>query len=113
MIYNSAGAGAPLGAQLVKEFLLNLVIALFAAYLLSLATGVTGYVSRVGFVTLLGLTISLLTNVQYWNWYGFPLNYTIAAVFIDLVGFLIIGLIAAAIVKANSSQIVVVPARAA
>jgi hypothetical protein len=113
MIYNSAGAGAPLGAQLVREGLLNIVVALFAAYLLSLATGLTSYTSRVGFITLMGLTIGLLTNVQYWNWYEFPLNYTIAAVFTDFVGFLIVGLVAAGIVKPSISRIAAVPAKAA
>jgi hypothetical protein len=109
MIYHAAGAGAPMTGQLVKECALNVVMALFAAFMLSLATGVTGFVSRVGFVTMLGLMVGLMTNVQYWNWYGFPMNYTVVAVFNDIVGFLIVGLIAAALLKAPAQKMMAVP----
>jgi|HubBroStandDraft_1064217.scaffolds.fasta_scaffold00003_211 hypothetical protein len=113
MIYQSAGAGAPMTGQMIKECALDIVMALFAAFVLTLASGITGYVARVGFVTLLGLMVGLMTNVQYLNWYGFPLNYTVVAVIEDIVGFLIVGLIAAAIVKAPAQRIMAVPARAA
>jgi hypothetical protein len=113
MIYHSAGAGGPITSQLINEFVLNIVIALFAAVLLSLASGIRGYVPRVGFVTFLGLTVGLMTNVQYWNWYGFPLSYTVSAVAIDVIGFLFVGLVVAAIVKSPASGIVAVPAKAA
>jgi len=113
MIYHSAGAGGIMTGQLVNECILNIVLALFAAYLLSLASGLTGYVSRVGFVTLLGLTVGLMTHVQYWNWYGFPLSYTVTSIAIAVIGFLIVGLIAAAIVKAPDQRIMAVPAKAA
>jgi hypothetical protein len=112
MIYHSAGAGGAMTGQLVNEFILNIVVALFAAFLLSLASGLTGYVARVGFVTLLGLTVGLMVNVEYWNWYGFPLSYTLASIFIAVIGFLIVGLIAAAIVKAPP-RMLAVPAKAA
>jgi hypothetical protein len=113
MIYNAAGAGAPMTGQLEKECALNIGMALFAAFMLSLASGVTGFVSRVAFVTMLGLMVGLMTNVQYWNWYGFPLNYTVVGVFNDVIGFLIVGLIAAAIIKAPAQRMMAVPAKAA
>jgi len=113
MIYHSTGAGGAMTGQLVNECILNIVLALFAAFLLSLAPGLTGYASRVGFVTLLGLVVALMTNVEYWNWYGFPLNYTVATIAENLIGFVIVGLIAAAFVKSPTQRIMAVPAKAA
>lgn len=113
MIYHSGGAGGSMSGQLVNEFVLNVLLALLAAFLLSRASGLNGYIPRVGFVTLLGLTVGLMTNVEYWNWYGFPLNYTVASISIVVVGFLLIGLVAAAIVKPPAQQIMAVPAKAA
>jgi hypothetical protein len=113
MIYHTSGAGAPMAAQLINECLLNIVLALLAAWLLSLASGLSGYIARAGFVTVVGLAVGLMTHVQYWNWYGFPLSYTIASVAITVIGFLIVGLIAAAFVKPPAPRIAAVPARAA
>jgi hypothetical protein len=111
MIYRTTGAGGSMTGQLVNEFILDIVLALFAAYLLSLASGLTGYLSRVGFVTLLGVTVGLMLNVEYWNWYRFPLSYTIASIAIVVVGFLFVGLMAAAIVNSPAQRIAVVPVK--
>jgi hypothetical protein len=113
MIYHSAGAGGSMGGQLANECLLNIVLAIFAAYLLSLAPGLNGYVARVGFVTLLGVVVGSMVNLEYWIWYGFPLSYTVAAIAEVVVGFLIVGLIAAALVKPPADRLVAMPARAA
>jgi hypothetical protein len=39
------------------------------------------------------------TNLGYWNWYGFPWSYTLSTMFIEIVGFLWIGLVAAFVLK--------------
>jgi len=113
VIYQATGAGKPLTGQLINEGILNIVLALFGAFLLSLATGLTSYVARVGFVALLGLTVALMSNVESWNWYGYPLNYTAATIVENVIGFLIVGLIAAALVKPAAQKIMAVPAKAA
>ncbi len=113
MIYQSAGAGASMTGQLINECILDIVAALFAAFLLSQTRGLSGYLARVGFVTLLGLLVGGMTNLQYWNWYHFPSNYTLAYVSIAVVGFAIVGLISAAIVKPTEASVVSMPARAA
>lgn len=113
MIYHSAGAGSAMTGRLVNQCLLHIVMAVFAAFLLSLVSGMTSFVSRVGFVTLLGLGVGLMTHVEYWNWYGFPLSYTMTSIFIVVVGFLFVGSIAAAIVRPPTQGVTAVPARAA
>jgi hypothetical protein len=45
----------------------------------------------------MGLAAAIATNVPYWNWYGFPTNYTVAYMTIQVVGYLLAGLVAAAV----------------
>jgi len=99
LIYHPSGQKALSLSQLLTEFGTNIVQGILAAFLLSLATGLRSYVARVGFVTVAGLLAGITTNMSYWNWYGFPGSYTVAYAFTEIVGFLCVGLVAAAIVK--------------
>jgi hypothetical protein len=71
------------------------VIAVFLLGLTRLRT----FVARVNFVLLIGVVVAIGTNLSYWNWFGFPWNYTLAAVFIQVVGFLCAGLVAALVLR--------------
>ncbi len=115
LIYNPTGAGASMTGQLINETILNIVQALIAAFLLSLAVGkLARYPQRVGFVFVLGILSAIATNIEYWNWYGFPAAYTMASIVDKLIGFMIVGLIVAAFVKpAAVGSMQVVSARAA
>ncbi len=42
------------------------------------------------------------TNIPYWNWYGFPSNYTAAYMSIEIIGFLCVGLVAGLLLKNRS-----------
>lgn len=109
LIYHPAGASLAMSRLLVNECILNIVQALIAAILLSLATGLGGYLSRVGFVAGLGLLAAIGINIEYWNWYGFPNNYTAATIADKFIGFLIVGLVAAAFVRPALARIQSVP----
>jgi len=114
LIYRLNGAGAPMTGQLMNETILNIVQALLAAYLLSLAaTKLTRYPQRVGFVFVLGILSAIATNIEYWNWYGFPSSYTIGAIVDKLIGFMVVGLVVAAFVKPASATVQMMPAKAA
>jgi len=113
LIYHPSGASPMMTRQLVNECILNIVQALIAAFLLSLAPGLTGYPSRAGFVIVLGLLAGAGLSIEYWNWYGFPANYTAATIADKVIGFVIIGLVAAAFVKPAPAAIQAVPAKAA
>ena len=83
---------------MVIEFATEFLEAFFACLLLAWATLGT-YARRVAFVTTIGWVAVLTTNVSYWNWYGFPTAYTVANMFSQLVGFLVLGLIAGRVLK--------------
>jgi len=89
-------------ANLGTEFATEFVEALIAAVLLSVAA-VSGFVPRVGFVLLVGLAAVITTNVSYWNWYGFPTNYTLPYALIELVGYAAAGVVIALILPKRAA----------
>jgi hypothetical protein len=98
LIYHPSGGQALAPGQLVTEFLTEVVEALLVVFLLS-QTRLESFGSRVGFVATAGVLASLPTNISYWNWYGFPTNYTVVYMGIQIVGFVVVGLVAAAMLK--------------
>ncbi|HEY3638469.1 MAG TPA: hypothetical protein VGK90_09995 [Rhizomicrobium sp.] len=96
LIYRPPGGGGMTGAMLITEFLKEVVVSLIAAFLLA-RTILVAYPARAGFVALVGLAATLTTNMSYWNWYGFPTDYTLAAMITEFVGYLVAGLAKAAI----------------
>jgi hypothetical protein len=84
--------------QLVTEFLTELIESLLVVFLLA-QTRLCSFAARVGFVVVAGVAAALVTNVSYWNWYGFPTSYTAAYMAIQIVGFLCVGLVAGAMIK--------------
>jgi len=99
LIIHPHGGGGFTGTRLLNEFLLNVVQAMLLAVLLAWAAPISGYLPRVAFVTVAGFFAALATNIQYWNWYGFPADYTLAYITNETVGFLVVGLVAGALVK--------------
>jgi hypothetical protein len=96
LIYHPAGEKSLIPRKLTTEFLTELVEAFLLAIVLA-NLGVTTFASRVGFAVLMGLAAAIAANVPYWNWYGFPTNYTVAYMTIQVVGYLLAGLVAAAV----------------
>ncbi|HEV3041690.1 MAG TPA: hypothetical protein VHA33_28250 [Candidatus Angelobacter sp.] len=91
--------------QLLTEGGTNILQALIAVFLLA-QVRLKRFSSRVGFVTLIGIGAAITTNISYWNWYGFPGNYTAGYVFTLVVGYIVVGVIAAAIVKSKEGKAV-------
>ena len=89
-------------SNLVTEFTTELAESLIAAFLLSWAS-VQGFVPRVGFVALIGAAAAITTNVSYWNWYGFPTDYTLVYGLIEIVGFVVAGIAIALVVPRPAS----------
>jgi hypothetical protein len=61
-----------------------------------------GFFVRVACVTLIGLLASIMTNVPFWNWYGFPSDFTLAQIIEHSVGWLLAGIVLAAIVRPSA-----------
>jgi hypothetical protein len=94
-IYHPAGSRPMnMGKFLTVEFITELVEAFLAVWLLA-QTRIVTFGGRVGFVTAVGIVAAIATNVSYWNWWGFPTVYTASYIFIQVVGFFLVGLIAA------------------
>ena len=82
------------GKLLGVEFVTEVVEAILVVFLLA-QTVIGSFGGRVGFVFVAGVLAAMVTNIPYWNWYGFPKRYTVAYMFIEVVGFLIVGIVAA------------------
>ena len=76
------------------EFGTELLEAILAVYLLA-QTRITSFAGRVGFVFVVGIVATIATNISYWNWYGFPSVYTASYICIQIVGFLLVAVVAA------------------
>ena len=86
------------GRALVVELGTNIFQVLLAVILLG-QTRIINFVGRWRFITIAGFLAAVSTNVSYWNWYGFPGNYTLAYICTVAMGFVFAGVVAAAIVK--------------
>ena len=109
LVYHPPGAKALTPGQLVTEFLTELLEALIVVFLLA-HTRLTTFGPRVGFVTLVGVLAAITTNISYWNWYGFPANYTAAYMTIEMVGYLVVGIVAALVMKNSAPKTLVTTA---
>jgi hypothetical protein len=94
-IYHPAGSRPMnMGKFLTVEFITELIEALLVVTLLA-QTRIVTFAGRVAFVTAAGIMAAIATNVSYWNWWGFPTVYTASYIFIQVVGFFLVGLVAA------------------
>ncbi len=94
-IFHPAGSRPMnMGKFLTIEFITELCEALLAVWLLA-QSRMTTFGGRLCFVTAVGIIAGIATNISYWNWWGFPGNYTAAYVTIKVVGYFLVGIVAA------------------
>ncbi len=86
------------GKLLGIEFATELLEAILVVFLLT-QTRIESFGGRIGFVLVTGILAAITTNIPYWNWYGFPSNYTAAYMSVEIIGFLCVGLVAALFLK--------------
>jgi hypothetical protein len=98
LVYHATGQDPLSPRQMITELVTN-IFQIFLAVLLLGQTRIVNFVGRWRFITIAGFLAAISTNISYWNWYGFPGNYTLAYICTIAMGFAFGGLVAAAIVK--------------
>ncbi len=96
MVYSPTG-GNPWDMMLcVRSFIINFIAAFLAGALLMMTLAQNpNFWRRVTFVMLLGLFAGFIGPVIEWNWWGFPLGYTIVMVIDFCITWFLAGLILA------------------
>jgi len=107
LVYHPPGETGLTARRLVTESLTEVLEALLVVFLLA-QTRITNFGGRLAFVTVAGVVASLGTNISYWNWYGFPTNYTAVYILTQIVGFVCVGAVAGAIMRKTAPKSVAV-----
>ncbi len=103
LIYHPPGETGMTARRLVTELLTELLEAFLVVFLLA-QTRIESFAGRLVFVTIAGVVASLPTNVSYWNWYGFPTNYTSVYILTQIVGFVCVGVVAGEVMRKTAPQ---------
>jgi hypothetical protein len=103
LMYHAPGRSLSLGKLLGVEFGTELLEAILVVFLLA-QTRIASFAGRVGFVLVAGILAAIATNVSYWNWYGFPCVYTASYMLIQIVGFFLVGIVAALVLRKTTLQ---------
>jgi hypothetical protein len=97
LVITPGGRETSMPKYLLPQLLTNILCGILAALLVTQLR--PGFVVRVVCVTLFGVFGFVMVCVPYWNWYGFPLDFTIAQGIEHTVGWFLAGLALAAIVR--------------
>ena len=102
LIYDPKTTGLS-AKMLLTEGGTDIVQALLDALLLA-QIGVKRFSSRLGFAFVLGLLASITTNISLWNFYRFPTSWVLGQITSLVIGYFLVGLVVAAIVKSSASK---------
>jgi len=106
IIYDPYGSSPMMPSQLAVGFIICFISAALAGWLLARSTAITsGYLARVMYCGVLGIFVSVVAHLTYWNWMGFPLDYTIAIMVDVIIGWILAGLGIAAVVKEKKTAV--------
>jgi len=78
--------------QLVRQYVINAVAAGLLAWLL-LFTTIRTVLGAGGLFALAGLAAGVDSGLSAWNWYGHPVNFTLAMIFDQVACFFVAGLV--------------------
>jgi hypothetical protein len=77
IVYHPGGnpGAVDMGPNLAKQYATDFLSSMIVAFVLAL--GAFGFGKRVAIAVLMGVFAWLVVSVTYWNWYLFPLDYTL------------------------------------
>lgn len=82
--------GAHAASDLIKQLVSDTLAAFVVAFVL--AMGAFGFAKRVLVSVLRGLFAWLTISFPYWNWYRFPMEFTVANLLEQVLGWLFAGM---------------------
>ncbi len=97
LLIEPKGGDPMMASQLVISFLIDLLCALVAAFILASTIG--SFLRRIMIVTSLGLFSWLAISLQQWDWYHFPLDFVAVDAINQVVGWTLAGLLMAIMIK--------------
>jgi len=104
LMYHRPGRPFAFGKWLGVEFATELLEAILIVFLLA-QTNIASFAGRIGFTLVVGILAAITTNISYWNWYGFPGVYTVSYMCIEIVGFVLVGVVAALLLRKHSTVV--------
>ena len=104
LMYHAPGRPFEFGKLLGIEFGSELLEVILIVFLLA-QTRIVSFAGRIGFVLVAGILAAIATNVSYWNWYGFPGAYTASYMLIQIVGFFLVGVVAALVLPKRTPAV--------
>lgn len=98
LVYKPVGVNPMAGTNFFFEILVSFLGGLLASFIV-LKSKPEKFWCRVGIVTFMGIFAWLTISIPYWNWYKFPLDFTLAQGIDEIFGWFLGGLAIAKIVK--------------
>lgn len=86
----------PMWTMMIKYLIIQIIAAFFVTYLAAKAKG-SSYLGRVWLVILFALAAGITCHLSYWNWFGFPTNYSLVSILDLLIGWFLAGLVIAGV----------------
>ena len=104
ILYKPSGV-RPYWITMVIGFVLEVLVAAVAAFLLSMAApALPGFMKRVGFVVLLSVFMIFGANLMNWNYMLYPFRFTLEMALDGLVAALLLGIVLAIIIRPSYAE---------
>jgi len=107
IFFNPFGQDPMMPGQMIIGFVLDLLSAFVVVWFLLRSTALSSsYLGRVAFCGMFGIFTAVFTHLMYWNWMGFPAEFTKGLIVDGIVSWLLAGCGIAAIIKSAKAETV-------